>query len=66
MDIEKEIEALRERNRRVEGEKAWEVSYFRSFCLLVGTYLVSVLVLKMIQRENFLLEALVPTFGYFL
>jgi len=29
MDIEKEIEIIKERNRRVELDKAWEISWTR-------------------------------------
>ncbi len=64
--LEKEVESLKERNRRVEGDKAWEMSNFRSFSLTFATYLVSAIILKMIEREHFLEEALVPALGYYL
>ncbi len=64
--LETEASALKERNKRVEGDKAWEISYFRSCSLAAATYVVSAVVLKMIDRENFFVEALVPALGYLL
>jgi hypothetical protein len=64
--LEREVEALKERNRRVEGDKAWEVSYGRTISIALITYFVAVAVLYTIEVENFLFAALVPTFGYVL
>ncbi|MCG2724124.1 MAG: hypothetical protein ABIF85_00910 [Nanoarchaeota archaeon] len=38
-NLEKEIEKLKERNIRVEADKAWETSYSRRMLLMVYTYL---------------------------
>lgn len=64
--LEKEITALKERNLRVEADKAWETSGVRIFFLAVITYVVAVLVLYLIGAKNFLLNALVPTAGFLL
>lgn len=40
--LEKRIAAIEERNRRVEADKAWEVSAFRKVILLLLTYAVIV------------------------
>ena len=64
--VEKEIETVKKRNTRVEGEKAWEISAFRKVLLTGVTYVASAIVLKMIERERFLIEALVPAVGYVL
>lgn len=66
MDIEAEIEKLKERNRRVEGDKAWETSYFRVLTVAVIVYIVIAIFLYVIGVQNFLLAALVPPVGYFL
>lgn len=66
MDVEREIEALKERNRRVEAEKAWETSNFRTSSLAAVTYVVAAVVLYSIGVANFLLAALVPAAGYLL
>lgn len=64
--LEKEIAAIKERNLRVEADKAWERSGVRIFSLAVITYIVAVLVLYFIGVKNLLLNALVPTAGFLL
>jgi hypothetical protein len=64
--LEREVEAIKERNLRVEADKAWETSNFRIFSLTIITYIVATLVLYFIGAKNFLLNALVPTAGFFL
>ncbi len=43
MDIEKEIQEIKERNRKVERDKAWETSKTRKLIIAVLTYFVIVL-----------------------
>jgi len=64
--LEAEVRALKERNARVEAEKAWETSYTRTFSVASVTYVVAALVLYSIGVENFFLGALVPAVGYIL
>ena len=64
--LEKEIESIKQRNLRVEADKAWEKSNFRFFSITVITYIIAALVLYFIGAKNFLLSALVPTVGFFL
>ncbi len=64
--LEKDIAEIKERNLRVESDKAWETSSFRIFSITIITYIVAVLVLYFIGAKNFLLNALVPTVGFFL
>jgi hypothetical protein len=66
MDLEKEIEALKARNIKVEADKAWETSYFRRFLISVITYMVAAKVMYFIGSKNYALDALIPTIGYFL
>ncbi len=65
-EFTKEIEVLKERNARVEADKAWETSSFRVFCIVVVTYMIAALVMVMIGVSNYLTNALIPTIGYFL
>jgi len=65
-NLENEIRAIKERNFRVEVDKAWETSKFRIFVLCMITYIVASCVLYAIGIANFLLSALVPTAGFFL
>ncbi len=64
--LEKEVATIKERNLRVEADKAWETSNFRIFSITIITYIIAALVLYFIGAKNFLLSALVPTAGFFL
>jgi hypothetical protein len=60
------ISAIEARNRRVELEKAWEVSFTRKVSIVALTYLVMVLVFWSLDNEKYALNAIVPTLGFFL
>ncbi len=64
--LEKEIEALKARNERVEADKAWETSYFRVLLISGIIYVIAVKVMYFIGSENYFLNALVPSIGYFI
>ncbi len=64
--IEQEIEALRERNRRVEADKAWEISWARALTIAAFTYLIAGVWLVVIHDSNPWLKAFVPAVGYVL
>ncbi len=66
MDLEKEIEALKARNRKVEEEKSWETSLFRKAVVAVLTYIVVVLFFMTASLPHPFLSALVPTAGFML
>ncbi len=65
-NLENEIRAIKERNLRVEADKAWETSGFRIFTLCAITYVVASCMLYIIGVGSFFLSALVPTAGFFL
>ena len=65
-NLGKEIEAIKERNLRVEVDKAWETSYFRILLITVINYIIAAFLLYFIGANNFLLGALVPAIGFFL
>lgn len=66
MDIEKEINLIKERNKKVEADKAWETSLFRVIFISAITYITTAIVFYFIGVKNFLLSALIPTIGYYL
>ena len=43
MDLEKEIEQIKERNKHVELDKKWETSWTRRICIIILTYLLVLL-----------------------
>jgi len=64
--MKKDIESIKERNRRVETDKAWETSKTRRIIIAAMTYLVIVIFLYIIDAPKPWLIALVPTIGYLL
>lgn len=65
-DIETRLQAIEERNVRVEMDKAWEVSFTRRLSIALVTYFTASLFLWLIGVGYPLLGALVPTGGYLL
>ena len=41
-NLEKEIEKIKERNKKVELDKAWETSWIRRIGIMILTYIVAV------------------------
>lgn len=65
MNIEKEIEAIKKRNEKVEMDKAWETSWTRRICIMVLTYIVVIIYSYVIKSvDNILLSSLVPVIGF--
>jgi len=64
--LEKEINLIKERNRRVEIDKTWERSYLRRFLLIVFTYLAIGIYLQAINVPRPWLNAIVPAVAFLL
>lgn len=64
--IKDEIKEIKERNARVEADKAWETSLFRKILVAVLTYLVVVLFFVIAELPKPFINALVPTLGFLL
>lgn len=64
--IKQQLESIRQRNLRVEADKAWEVSAARITSICVITYVFAALLLFSIGSERFWLNALVPVLGFYL
>ncbi len=64
MDLEKEVLALQARNRKVEGDKAWETSLIRRLTITVATYILAGVWLVLIHDTFPWLKAFVPSLGY--
>ena len=66
-NLEEEIKLIKERNKRVEKDKAWETSWTRRVCIAVLTYLVVVSYnYGIIKLDNIFLSSLVPVMGFLL
>lgn len=64
MDLEKEIELIKERNRRVEADKAWETSWVRRLFIAAVTYVAAGVWLVLVNDSAPWLKALVPAVAY--
>lgn len=65
-NISKEIELIKQRNRAVENDKAWETSWTRRIFIALITYLVASIWMRTIGESLVLLKACIPTGGYLL
>lgn len=65
MNLEKEIEKIKKRNKRVELDKKWETSWTRRICICILTYIVVVIYSYLIRYyDNIWLSSLVPVIGF--
>lgn len=64
-ELEEEILKIKERNKRVELDKAWETSWTRKICIMVLTYIVVIIYSYVIRNNNNIwLSSLVPVIGF--
>lgn len=62
--LQSEIEAIKQRNQRVEADKAWEISWTRKIIILVLTYLVIVIFFFFAGLPKPFLNAIVPALAF--
>jgi len=58
------VSDLQARNRRVELDKAWETSRTRMAAIMIMTYIVAVIFLKLIHVDRPWINACMPVIGY--
>ncbi len=64
-ELEKEIENIKIRNKKVELDKKWETSWTRRICIVILTYFVVVLYSYLISKvSNIWLSSIVPVLGF--
>lgn len=66
MTLEERVSVIEGRNKRVELEKAWEVSWTRRILVAIFTYLAIGLYLQAINVFRPWVNAIVPTTGFLL
>ena len=64
--LEISVQAILQRNQRVELDKAWEQSTTRVVGIVTLTYALMCLIFYVIGAQNFMSSAIVPTLGYYL
>ena len=65
-NLEERIKKIEERNKRVEGDKAWETSKIRKILIIIFTYIFAVLYLRVADTTNPWFGAVVPCVGFYL
>ena len=65
-ELESEIKQIKSRNRKVEGDKAWETSWLRRVLIIIFTYIFAVIWLTLADTTNPFLGAIVPCAGFLL
>lgn len=65
-DLEKEIELIKQRNKRVEVDKAWETSWIRKVIIAVLTYIVVAVFFWFAGVTNPFINAIIPALAFIL
>ncbi len=65
-DLEKEIRSIKSRNKKVEGDKAWETSFTRRILVAVLTYFVIVLFFYFADLPKPFVNSIVPAVAFLL
>ncbi len=63
-ELLKRVEQLEQRNRRVEGDKAWETSWARRISIALLTYIVVAVYLQFVVHIDPWVNAIVPIIGF--
>ena len=64
-DLEKEIEKIKIRNKKVELDKKWETCWTRRVCIMILTYIIVIIYSYLIRNNNnIFLSSLVPVIGF--
>ena len=64
MDLKGEVDKIKQRNKRVELDKAWEVSWTRRLILVILTYLVIVIFFYSAGLSNPWINSIVPALAF--
>jgi len=63
-EIQQEIEKMKERNKRVEADKAWETSWFRRIIITILTYIVIVIFFYFAGLPRPWINSIVPALAF--
>ncbi len=66
MNVEREIQQLKDRNKRVELDKAWETSLTKKIIIIILTYAVIVTFFYFAGLPKPLINAVVPALAFIL
>jgi hypothetical protein len=61
-----DLDDIKQRNARVEADKAWEISWMRRICIALFTYIIAAIYMRVAGFNDPYLGAFVPSGGYLL
>ncbi|PIN80242.1 hypothetical protein COV16_01225 [Candidatus Woesearchaeota archaeon CG10_big_fil_rev_8_21_14_0_10_34_8] len=64
--LEKEISNIKQRNKKVEADKAWETSFSRKLIIIILTYFVIVIFFYIAKLPDPWINAIVPSVAFVL
>lgn len=65
-ELENEIQKIKDRNLKVEADKAWEISWTRKIIISIFTYLVISIFFLFAGISNPFINAIVPALAFIL
>ena len=65
-DLENEIKRIKQRNKKVEADKDWELSWMRKVIVAVFTYLIIVIFFYTASLPKPFLNSIVPALAFVL
>jgi len=65
-DIQRELDSIKSRNKKVEADKAWETSWARKILIAIITYALIVIFMYVAKLDKPLIGALIPTVAFLL
>ena len=63
-ELEKEINQIKERNKKVEADKFWETSWTRKIIIFVLTYIAIVVYFYAVELPEPFINSLVPALAF--
>jgi hypothetical protein len=62
--MNRQISEIRQRNKKVEIDKAWEVSKTRRILIIILTYIFAAITMWLLNLPNPLVNAVIPALGF--
>jgi len=63
-DLKKEVEIIKQRNKKVEADKAWETSWTRKILITILTYITIVIFFYFAGLSNPFINSIVPALAF--
>lgn len=66
MNLQERVAKIEERNKKVEAEEKWNISWTRRIIVMIFTYLSIAIYFYFVIKENPWINAIVPTVAFLL